>query len=501
MHFQFIDHNSELCHAAKRLIRSHAAKEKNLGRTIVRPSRSKILKQRRELATVFPFSVPSPRSTSSPESEQDLGPVVSRQIGDGLSVLSLMATLSSEPRELVQKAVSLFGRVHYLPELCKAFEPHKGPPSMWFQLALEDEAYFHVFVAMSAVSFNDVPMEEDDPMLAVRHLNKTFFLTNQRLSRDDAVSNASIAVVVMMAQYERQRERYIKGLNHLDGLQRMVEMRGGISQLARDEPSLCQKILRLDLDYALYLGTDTRFTTTDAVDACGVWSLPRNNFANEHERGTADLGQSTQLSVELQYLAGDITHLAWLLNDVNAGCRPALTTRAFHGTLLPIGYRLVKFSPLGASKSVCLLENAVHLGLVAFILPFMYRFDGKVPDIPLLSQLIRSAIQENLSTDKDKDTQEILLWILLVGAASVFKQPVDEWIVPLGCQLMRSLHLHNWEAVSQAMENYPWIDLYHNEICQNLFTKQSFCDGVLTAPGFGDEMASLNLPLHTLSYT
>jgi hypothetical protein len=94
------------------------------------------------------------------------------------------------------------------------------------------------------VSFNGIPAKEDDPMLAVQHLNKTFSLTNQRLSSTDAVSDASMAVVVMMAQYERQRERYIKGLAHIDGLQLMVEMRGGISPLANDKPSLFQKIIR-----------------------------------------------------------------------------------------------------------------------------------------------------------------------------------------------------------------------------------------------------------------
>jgi len=97
---------------------------------------------------------------------------------------------------------------------------------------------------MSVVSFNSIPAKEDDPVLAVRHLNKTFLLTNRRLSSTDAVSDASMAVVVMMAQYERQRERYINGLSHIDGLQRMVGIRGGITQLAKDKPSLFQKIIR-----------------------------------------------------------------------------------------------------------------------------------------------------------------------------------------------------------------------------------------------------------------
>ena len=96
----------------------------------------------------------------------------------------------------------------------------------------------------TSIILNNIATEKEDPMLAVRHLTQTFRLVNQRLSRTDAVSDASMAVVVIIAQYERHRERYLKGLIHLDGLRRMVEMRGGISQLLWYNPSLGQKIIR-----------------------------------------------------------------------------------------------------------------------------------------------------------------------------------------------------------------------------------------------------------------
>jgi hypothetical protein len=105
MHFQFIDNNSKLCHAAKRRIRTHAAKGKNLGRTVVRPSKKNVLSQRRELVRVLPLRVALPRTSSSPESEQDVALTIGRQIGDGLSGLSFPAELSQEPRELVQKGM------------------------------------------------------------------------------------------------------------------------------------------------------------------------------------------------------------------------------------------------------------------------------------------------------------------------------------------------------------------------------------------------------------
>ena len=67
-------------------------------------------------------------------------------------------------------------------------------------------------MAISLVSLNSIAVVKEDPELAVRHVTQTLQLVNQRLSRADAVSDASVAVVVMMAQYERHQERYVEGL-------------------------------------------------------------------------------------------------------------------------------------------------------------------------------------------------------------------------------------------------------------------------------------------------
>jgi hypothetical protein len=205
---------------------------------------------------------------------------------------------------------------------------------------------------------------------------------------------------------------------------------------------------------------------------CADWSF-RDSFGWDYDPKPSSFGHFIKLDPELQDLAIDMTYLAWLLNDAHSGRRPALNTRAFHGILLLIGYRLIHFSPLGGSRPVSHLDNAVHLGLVAFMMPFMSRYDGSVPDNPLLSQLIRLAVEQNLSADKE--TQESLLWILLVGAASVFIQPLDGWILPLISRMMHNLRLYTWEDVSRTIAKYPWTDAYHNEPGQALCSKLMHC--------------------------
>jgi hypothetical protein len=77
----------------------------------------------------------------------------------------------------------------------------------------------------------------------MRHVSNTLRLVNKKLSGGEALSDSTFAVVICMCIYERLRGEYDKGLVHLKGLQRMVELRGGISQLTSNS-SLVQKIFR-----------------------------------------------------------------------------------------------------------------------------------------------------------------------------------------------------------------------------------------------------------------
>jgi hypothetical protein len=83
-----------------------------------------------------------------------------------------------------------------------------------------------------------------DTTVALYHLAQTLRLIEQRLSESNAAADINIATVVMMAQFERHQDRYPQAKAHMDGLQRMVEMRGGISNLIRQNPILSHKITR-----------------------------------------------------------------------------------------------------------------------------------------------------------------------------------------------------------------------------------------------------------------
>ena len=97
---------------------------------------------------------------------------------------------------------------------------------------------------MTVTVLNNHLMQQEDPAEAIRHLSQTFRLINERLSENDAISDTTLAVVVVMAQYARLQSQYRQGLVHLEGLQRIIELRGEASHVSRNEPGLAQMIFK-----------------------------------------------------------------------------------------------------------------------------------------------------------------------------------------------------------------------------------------------------------------
>lgn len=183
-----------------------------------------------------------------------------------------------------------------------------------------------------------------------------------------------------------------------------------------------------------------------------------------------------QLGADLHNLLKEILSVAWLLNGADSGHCPKINDHIFHDTLLQLGCRLVYFSPLGGPRPTSHLENVVHLGLTAFIVTFLRGLDHRIADMPLLSHLVRSATQGPFGNEKE--SQEVLLWLLFIGGASIFRQPDDVWLIPKTTQTMDALDLHTWEDVTGTLSKFPWVHAIHDKTCQ--WHRLPFCHRSLT---------------------
>ena len=168
------------------------------------------------------------------------------------------------------------------------------------------------------------------------------------------------------------------------------------------------------------------------------------------------------LSADLQSLFVDMRSLATLINDASAGYHSKLNAYVFHDTCILLGYRTIHISPLRGPRPTSRLENMIHLGLAVFIMTFLRGLNRKIPNMPLLSNLVRSAAQEHLSGDREHG--EMILWILFVGRASIFGDAEDIWLVPKAAKTIRSLGLGSWEAVGETLAMFPWVNDVHDKL-------------------------------------
>ena len=108
MPFEFVDNNAVIDHAARRRIRSHVAKGKNVGKTIVRTSRQKAFGSKanstRELVRIPKASEDEADSESWDRAVDE----IERQLGDGLSAFSFPVQIGPESRSLVLRGRSCY---------------------------------------------------------------------------------------------------------------------------------------------------------------------------------------------------------------------------------------------------------------------------------------------------------------------------------------------------------------------------------------------------------
>lgn len=81
---------------------------------------------------------------------------------------------------------------------------------------------------------------------ALYHLSQTFTLVNKRLQSDEALSDSTLGIVVMLIFQEQMRKEKLESEIHYEGLRKMIELRGGLCQLERNLPLLlkiCKSVL------------------------------------------------------------------------------------------------------------------------------------------------------------------------------------------------------------------------------------------------------------------
>ncbi|RAK80781.1 uncharacterized protein BO72DRAFT_396856 [Aspergillus fijiensis CBS 313.89] len=453
MHLEFIDGNTAISATTRKRIRSHVARGKNAGRRLARPSRL----NKAHIDPPTYFRIPALLQSQNTKEHQEAMCDIERPITSGLI---FPVEMEPQTRDIAHKAFDFIRDLRGAPGLFHIVE-EPSAPLIWVQYMFLDAAYFHSVIATCLWIVPGLISEQHRVTEASRHLLHTLRLINVRLAGENSTSDDTVAAVVGMVHYERHQGQFGRALIHTRGLRQMVDLRGGVLELGCE---LARKIFLCDIECSFQLGCEPLFSVEE-VDAV---AFSANDFGlrpTPTTSGAVPQGLNPYLAPLLRHGM----HIALVYNTIETGKRK-LTYYSHFDLVLSFGYRLLQFSPLQGPRPVSHLDDVIHLGLIIFLCTFIRRLDRGIADNHLLAKLLWS-VAEKVGTDRE--TQEALLWALLVGTASILSRDIPEWLTVMVATLIQSLGLATWEDTLYLLHQYPWVNALHDEPARGLWQKVS----------------------------
>lgn len=224
-------------------------------------------------------------------------------------------------------------------------------------------------------------------------------------------------------------------------------------------------IYRIDLDFALYMGTATVFNVGDViVSRQAIFGEEYSSLRQPHLHVTV-LGEKIALSnLKLANLLNEALSLAIMLNNASFDAHEKLNVYAFNAHVVFLGYQIVALCSLRQSSQLDKLEHAVHLGLANFIVTFLNTLDRKFPAMPYMAKLLRSLLRSGW-----KESPLLLLWLAFLGDATILDPNDHEWLVPMVAMLTKELNMNTWSEVADGLHQLPWIDNIYNKSGERLW--------------------------------
>lgn len=139
-------------------------------------------------------------------------------------------------------------------EICVQIEP---TTTTWFEHLTTDIVYFHSML-FATISHTDQLLGRESSPLALLHFAKTLKFLQERLSLPNselATADPTITAITNLATIAVFTNDYVQAMNHMMGLAKIVELRGGLQALNKSYTRLPMKVCRCVVSCSYHIST------------------------------------------------------------------------------------------------------------------------------------------------------------------------------------------------------------------------------------------------------
>ncbi|RSL45492.1 hypothetical protein CEP53_010767 [Fusarium sp. AF-6] len=372
------------------------------------------------------------------------------RVGSDFSLLDFPEPLQPYMKQdLVRSFYGMKGAL-YPSEICLQVD---ATQSSWTTNLLVDLVYFHSAI-FSIEAYFDQYFGRDQGTLSHFHFLKTLRLLQERLNdpgNPASISDATIMVVITLGLTAELIGDRSAAENHLAGMARIVDLRGGLGMLRFDNARLPAKVCRVDLGLVLRFGCKPVFFNETIswdpyISSQGlIRGLKKVNIPETE----ATVFIKT-LDKRLANVWKDLQEFAMLGNLAHQTSRK-LQPNTFSEIMVSILYRL-----LAMSFPESPIEDALRVGMMAFTAAMFFRWRS----MNQRQQYLDGTFRDALSKLKDASAQpplSVLFWLLTVWTITVSQYPGQNMFSKWMDNVLEDLGLSSWSDAQKTLKSVLWI--------------------------------------------
>lgn len=358
--------------------------------------------------------------------------------------------------------------------------------SRWHFLATQDSAMLRVALSHAAGNLSML-QEQGDPTESLIWRTDAIRILNERLANatTSGLCPYTIGAVASMASYEATNGALAPVLAHMNGLDEMIRMIGGLQNIS--SPDLQRLILWSDLNCANALGSTPRFSARHILPLeCEVVS-PQDLAVGEGSpaRGSVDFLESSlegealnesplaDLSILCPALATallDLRYLTYTLKNIDDLKIPKCVDNLWYSdAVYSVQRRLMSLSASLPISPICrtvIIDRACNLAALIYV---EIGFRNVNPHARIISNLVttlHSALAPHISPAIPAATlyinstltpsMNIMFWVLMIGAAAAVDEAERVWFGAQLVQAKRMLDIGSWVEARQVLASIAW---------------------------------------------
>ncbi|KFY31944.1 hypothetical protein V493_00657 [Pseudogymnoascus sp. VKM F-4281 (FW-2241)] len=376
------------------------------------------------------------------------------------------------PRVLIQRLIH-----HFLSNIAFQYYPLDLNPGsnpfiiMWWPRALADPALFHVSLQTASLdqelrSRKGFPISEllmTDSVSLVRRRIEDSSLAIQDETMNSVVTLAAIEVKSPLLPWRRvyninkSYEQHGKGnfeasRIHIDGVKRIVSIRGGINEIKRTSPLTARMVpwTSLLVTGVPQFETQDDFGCGSGIESTLQWQLA--SMASDQQEVSLDNFDVDPAVGNILARLRSIFHEPQLFN---------LTTTELHDLTCFVVHKLLLLPPLSpahpmqTSTSEC-LRYALVLYMLNIHGTTYYSCHHLVNTI--LVQLKKYYVALSHANDPHGS---LGIWLSSVGIMACTSTTDHQWFMDLACAAAAARSLHKWEDVLSHLQSVLWVRTQH----------------------------------------